>query len=274
MNTLVTPYPWQKKITERLQEQLNSPPQALCFSGAIGSGQEALAESFAQALLNTQQLEMHPDYLSISPEPGKSIGIDAVREIHDFCLIPTTQAQRKIVRLTSVESLTLPAQQAVLKTLEEPVIPTTFILTCAQPNKLLPTVRSRCQLIALPSVPYSEAKAWLNTQRLAISPDAYTLCDGGPLMIGTPEFETRQEAYRFLKESVTSKTDPLLAAKLFIKAEPLDVLTGFYYALMHSHQFALLDTCIALRKKYAENANLNWEMQLHSFLIEATHHAR
>jgi DNA polymerase-3 subunit delta' len=274
MKTLTPPYPWLAPLAARLQTQVDHPPQALCLVGVPGLGQASLADAFARAILACEHLSQHPDYLFIAPEPGKSIGIDQVRDMSAFCLIPPTYAPRKLVMIHALESMTLAAQQAFLKTLEEPVIPTTFIILCSQPNKLLPTVRSRCQLMALPTVPYADAKSWLAHQQIETTEALYALSDGAPLSMGTPAFESRAEAYRCLRTYLSKKSDFVDAAKPFLKADPFEVLTGFYYALVHEKQFALLDRCIALRQDYAENPNLHWEMQLTRFFIEAADHAR
>jgi hypothetical protein len=236
--------------------------------GTQAAGQDYLAQQFARSVLQTFDLDQHPDYLFVSPESTKSLGIDKIREVTAFCLIAPTRAHRKIVLIQPIEAMTLPAQQAFLKTLEEPVVPTTFILVCSQAHKLLPTLRSRCQVITLPSVPYIQAQSWLAERNQSLNSKGYALTDGAPLMALNPEFKDRQLAYEFLKQKQFA-ADTL---KSLAKAEPNDVLTGFYYALMHGRQFELLDKCIALRKLYADNANLNWEMQLNSFILEVQAH--
>lgn len=274
MKNLSIAYPWLAPLSARLQAQIAHPPQALCLVGVPGLGQAFLAEAFARAILACEDLSLHPDYLCIAPEPGKSIGIDQVRDMAAFCLIAPTYGSRKLVMIHALESMTLAAQQAFLKTLEEPVIPTTFLILCSQPNKLLPTVRSRCQLMTLPTVPYAMAKPWLDQHKIPSTEALYALSDGAPLSLSTPAFESRSEAYRCLRAYLSTQTDFVEAAKSFLKSDPLDVLTGFYYALMHEKQFKLLDRCIALRKKFAENPNLHWEMQLTRFFIEVAEHAR
>lgn len=266
--------PWLTHHDQRLKSQALNPPQAICLVGVEGLGQFTLAERFAQAVLATDNLSLHPDYLVIAPEEGKSIGINIVREIHDFCLIPTTRAKHKVVLIPSVDTMTLPAQQAFLKTLEEPVIPTCFILVSSQPQRLLPTLRSRCQVTHLPSIPYAQAKAWLQEQQLNITEEAYALTDGGPLLALNESFQHRQLAYDSLKQQLGRRSISADNIKQMNKSEPNDILTGFYYALMHEKKFELLDHCIALRKQYSENSNLNWEMQLTGFLLETQQHAR
>lgn len=261
-------YPWLQSI------MLPKEPQALCIAGVAGLGQVVLAEQWVRSWLNTDNIELHPDFLRITSEAGKSIGIDTIRDIHDFCLFPPTCAARKILLIDDADVMTQAAQQAFLKTLEEPVAPISFILLTTRLNQLLPTLRSRCQIIKIPSVAYSAAKSWFVDRKISVSPQDYVLTDGGPLMVLQPAFQERQAAYVLLTEILKNKI-PFDAEhiKKLVKADPLQVLAGFYYALMHQCQFALLDACITLRQQFSDNPNLNWDMQLNSFLIESKKHA-
>lgn len=260
-------YPWLQSTV------LPKTPQAVCIAGVSGLGQTELAEHFARALLSAKDLTIHPDILRLTPEPGKSIGIDTVRDIHEFCLLSSTRASRKVILIDDADAMTQAAQQAFLKTLEEPVVPVTFIVLTTRLNQLLPTLRSRCQIINIPSVSYQLAKPWFDQQKLMISSEDYALTDGAPLMVLQPAFQDRQAAYRLLTDVLQRKTPDVNIIKQLVKSEPLHVLAGFYYALMHQKQFKLLDACIALRQKYSQNPNLNWDMQLNGFLIESTIHA-
>lgn len=266
-------YPWLKSTYSQFDQFLEKPPQALCIVGVPGLGQASLAEHFAQKILNIADPTQHPDFLTIMPEKGKSIGIDAIREIHEFCIIAPTKAHRKILYLPVADAMTLPAQQAFLKTLEEPVIPTTFILISSHINKLLPTLRSRCQMVAIPSVSFEQAQPWFDSQQFKITPEDYALTDGAPLFTQEPCFNERVAAYLAIKQAVSKQCIDPDMLKQITKADPLNVLSGFYYALMHMNQFDALEKCIALRKKYADNANLNWGMQLNAFILEVQSHA-
>lgn len=259
--------PWLSTIETELMGRAGHPPQALCLVGVPGLGLQYLAERFARAVLSCTDLSLHPDYLKITPEAGKNVGIDTVREIQAYCVLPPTVAPRKVVHLQPIEALTLPAQQALLKTLEEPVASLSFILVCTAPHKILPTIRSRCQVLNVPAVPYSLAKTWVD-----VTEQEYALTSGGPLLLEESAFEDRRLAYRSLNWLLTQDKIPQEALKTLMKATPIDVLTGFYYALLHARSFDLLDRCTALLKNYAENANLNWEMNLTSFLIEVETH--
>ncbi len=91
-----------------------------------------------------------PDLLLISNQ--KSIGIDQIRNIKSFLSKKSWQAKKtKTVIIFQAEAMTNQAQNAFLKTLEEPPANSKIIITTNHKNALLPTILSRCQIIQLAS---------------------------------------------------------------------------------------------------------------------------
>lgn len=93
--------------------------------------------------------ENHPDVLTLSPNEKNVIPIDAIRALTGRLALKSTSGQRKIVRILQADRMNPAAQNALLKTLEEPSGETCFFLTAARPRSLLITVRSRCQRLQL-----------------------------------------------------------------------------------------------------------------------------
>ncbi|MFH1840966.1 MAG: hypothetical protein ABH807_02320 [Candidatus Shapirobacteria bacterium] len=91
----------------------------------------------------------HPDFLEIIGE--KSIGIEQIKEVRRFLILKPYSAKTKIILIREAEKLTLSAQNALLKTLEEPPPNSQIILETARPEVLLPTVLSRCQITKVES---------------------------------------------------------------------------------------------------------------------------
>jgi DNA polymerase-3 subunit delta' len=90
----------------------------------------------------------HPDVRLISPPSGKKdIKIDTVRELRNFIQLAPLTAQRKVAIVLDAHALTINAQNALLKTLEEPPARSLLLLVTHAPGTLLPTVRSRCQRV-------------------------------------------------------------------------------------------------------------------------------
>ena len=95
----------------------------------------------------------HPDVLLIEPNP--SITITQIRHLKLWLSRKPYQSKSKLALLLQAHTLTLPAQNALLKSLEEPPPDTIIILATNQPDTLIPTIHSRCQLINLesPTIP-------------------------------------------------------------------------------------------------------------------------
>lgn len=93
----------------------------------------------------------HPDLLRIRPEKG-IISIDAVRGVTRALSMAPLEAAVKIVHIEDAHAMRVQAQNALLKTLEEPPAYGLLVLTTPNARRLLPTIRSRCRLERLPMV--------------------------------------------------------------------------------------------------------------------------
>lgn len=110
--------------------------------------------NFGQKLKQGRGDLKHPDILLI--ESKNSIGIDQIRQLkHDFSVKPLA-ANFKISIIPQAENLTIPAQNAMLKILEEPPQDYLIFLSAPSKNQLLPTIISRCRLIHLQEKPELE----------------------------------------------------------------------------------------------------------------------
>jgi DNA polymerase III delta' subunit len=144
-------------------------PQSLIFAGPSGTGKRATAVAVAQALNCLKPREttkeradacgvcsacvriaraVHPDVLVVTPGDSGSIRIDDVRDIVDRAAYRPFEGRRRVVIVDEADALVPAAQNALLKTLEEPPPSSTFILVTARPDMLLATVRSRCIRLA------------------------------------------------------------------------------------------------------------------------------
>lgn len=133
---------------------------AIIVAGPEGSGKRAYAVKAAGALLCVQPeggrmcghcpscakalAGGHPDLIEVKPAKA-TLGVDDVRDVLAMLSQRPYEGGRRAVILHRAESMTPQAQNALLRTLEEPGR-TTFYLLCADVSVLLPTVRSRCQL--------------------------------------------------------------------------------------------------------------------------------
>lgn len=120
---------------------------ALGLVGAKGRGKFHLAKNIASELLKVDDMQQNPYCLIIDCE--KDSGIENVRSIKKFLdlRVPDNKDLNRCLILKSIQNLTLEAQNALLKTIEEPPKGTLIIATCDSLNLLRPTVVSRLQWI-------------------------------------------------------------------------------------------------------------------------------
>lgn len=172
-------HPWNESIWARLQQQGERMPHALLFAGAAGLGKRALAQAFIGARLCRQPTRTgfacgtcqgcrlyaagtHPDFLLMVPaEEGKAILIDQVRDLIEFLNLKPHTAASKFALVHPAEAMNKNAANALLKALEEPPPSGHIVLISAQPQALLPTVRSRCQRVEFRTPSTAAALAWL-----------------------------------------------------------------------------------------------------------------
>lgn len=115
--------------------------------GPDGIGKSPLAKSLAGLILDPDaETERHyVDITSVRPD-GKSIGVDEVRRIVGEANVMPFEGKRKVIIIYNAELLTVQAQNALLKTIEEPPFGVFFILLTKTLDDLLPTIRSRCAI--------------------------------------------------------------------------------------------------------------------------------
>ncbi|RVU86205.1 DNA polymerase III subunit delta' [Leucothrix sargassi] len=182
-------YPWQQNSWGHLTRVLGQGnfPHAILLAGPEHSGKHDFALALAQSLLCDSRAEnevacghcqscnifkagSHPDYTSISlAEKKTQIVVDQIRALNDFVYLSRSYQGSRVALISPVERLNINASNSLLKTLEEPPEQTVLILVTSNPSELLPTIKSRCQLLHLPQPSKAEAIEWLSTQELTHS---------------------------------------------------------------------------------------------------------
>ncbi len=171
--------PWQGANREHLLglHQRGQLPHALLLYGLAGTGISRFAAAIAQTLLcdsgagapcgkcHSCQLYNagnHPDLLWLAPErEGGLIKVDQVREVVSFGHASAQQGGYRVVIISPAEAMNANAANSLLKTLEEPGDKTLLLLVSHAAATVLPTVRSRCQQMAMAVPSPAEGKEWL-----------------------------------------------------------------------------------------------------------------
>lgn len=135
---------------------------AYMFEGIEGIGKETFANELAEILLETHHLENAPDCIRVKPD-GNSIKIAQIRNLQSEIVIKPHK-KYKIYIIDKAEKMTVEAQNALLKTLEEPPGYAIIILITNNKESLLPTIRSRCEVIKFTPIPFVEVKNYLICQ--------------------------------------------------------------------------------------------------------------
>ncbi len=171
---------------------------ALMFAGADGIGKRAVAMGYAAWLLCEAPTDdacgtcpscrlvaaaSHPDLQVVGiPAGKKEIGVDRARELKRFAQLRALHGRSKIIVIDDAQALNVSAQNALLKTLEEPPPSSQFILVVNNPDAMLPTVRSRCQRLAFAPLDATTVVEVLRANGLdaALADELAALCEGSP----------------------------------------------------------------------------------------------
>lgn len=251
-------FPWQEVAFSALAARSAAMPHALLLQGRAGIGKTVFARAFAAWLLcegprsDTHACGVceacrwfeqgnHPDFRQIEPEflsvlsgadtetaerskdPSKQIKIEQVRELQRFLAVGTHRAGRRIAIVRPAEAMNLATANALLKSLEEPPPATLFLLVSSQPARLLPTIRSRCQSVHLPTPDADTAAQWLEAQGLDEARAMLAHCGQAPLA-AIEAADQRPLRDRLLGQLARGEADPLTLADACGGAEPIQVI--------------------------------------------------
>ena len=164
---------------------------AYILTGEAGMGRKSIANAFAMTLLcekggsepcmschSCKQVMSgnHPDLIYVTHEKPGSIGVDDVREqINDTIMIRPYSSYYKIYIVDEAEKMTVQAQNALLKTIEEPPSYAVIILITTNQEAFLPTILSRCVQMKLKPLKDFTIKSYL-TQNLHVPEKDADIC--------------------------------------------------------------------------------------------------
>lgn len=156
------------RLDAQLRLLIENPPHGLLLAGPAGSGKQTLSQHLAASLLRTtpEKLLSHPYVLAIDPS-GDSISIDEIRSLQQFLKLKVPGQIEGIGRaiiITDAHRMRTEAQNALLKTLEEPPVDTVLILTTISADNLLPTITSRVTLVPVLPIGSQQANEYYSAQ--------------------------------------------------------------------------------------------------------------
>lgn len=229
--------------------------------GPQGSGKRTLARLLAAAILcqepNRPCLRCrvcrkvlggnHPDFITIDDPEKKTVTVDLIRQARADLYVQPNESDHKIYLFPRAQDMGMPGQNALLKVLEEPPAYGVFLLLTDNPDKLLPTVRSRCTELRL--------------QPLSPEP----LCDALSRKFPQASQETLRAAAQrsggFLGQA---------QALLEREAQPAPQTEALVRALAERNSLLLLETLVPMEKWKRDvlaQLLIGWEALLESALV-------
>lgn len=177
------PLPWQLQQWQMLLSQAEQGrlAHAYLFVGEEGLGKRQLAQQLARVLVckhrqagqtcdrcedcRLSDYGSHPDIMLVEAEENsRDIKIEQIRAVTEYSVRTSHAGGYKIIIIDQCHRMNASAANALLKTLEEPVAGTCLLLLSHLPGRLLPTLRSRCQRVVMPTPPMGLVADWLCQQ--------------------------------------------------------------------------------------------------------------
>lgn len=225
----------------------NRVSHAYILNGERGSGKKMLANLFAMTLLcetgdnepcgkchSCKQAESgnHPDIIRVTHEKPNSISVDDIRtQVNNTVDIKPYQGPYKVYIIPQADMMTPQAQNAILKTIEEPPSYAVFLLLTENAETLLPTINSRCIMLKLRNIKDTLIKKYL-MENLEIPDYKADMCTafaqgnmGRAIMLANSDHfnEIREEAVQLLKHINEMELNEIVAAVKNISVYKLEI---------------------------------------------------
>lgn len=236
-------------IKEHFQKAIEAQKvsHAYILAGEAGMGRKSLANAFVLTLLCEKGKSQpcmechackqvlsgnHPDLIYVRHEKPNSIGVDDIRDqINDTIMIRPYSSYYKIYIVDEAEKMTVQAQNALLKTIEEPPSYAVILLLTTNPDGFLPTILSRCVQLKLRPLPDFVVKSYLTESMGVPSSEAelYAAFSRGNLgkaikLAGSEEFRLMyDEVLHLLKHMKDMDISELLDYIRKLKEDSLDI---------------------------------------------------
>ncbi|GAC14842.1 DNA polymerase III subunit delta' [Aliiglaciecola lipolytica] len=287
-------YPWLNGTFRQLAQraQRNSLHHALLVQGPSGIGKTFFCDALTKSLLCKKQenepcgtcqscqlfnAQSHPDLHRIASD--KQLGVDLVREAIQKLTSTAHLSGNKVLIIERADSMTESAANALLKTLEEPTGDTYLFLISAHPERLLPTIISRCEKVNISAPSFDECKQWLSSQNIAgVTDDIIRIYGHCPLTI-ISQLENQQSTNyadfcHSMEEMKRGKMSALVLAEKWQKESDQIVLWLQYElrqiaaANIHNSLFWQIENKLKLATVSLQNPGVNRILVLTGLLLD------
>lgn len=172
-----------EQTARAIKRQLAHPANSLILHGPKGVGKDYVAEHLARQLLSIAKLDADMHYVRIDPSDKGSISIESIRQVVDFLRLKVPGANntiQRVVHISSADTMTIEAQNALLKTLEEPPADTVLLLCVSDLQQILSTILSRSQQLRIEVPSFAQIRAGMQPNNVALFDRNIQLSGGLP----------------------------------------------------------------------------------------------
>ena len=182
-----------QKVKKILQDIIDNKKysHSYLFTGIEGIGKFQFAKEFAKNILCENEdacnicksclefnSENHPDFYKIDVIDGSTIKIDQIKKMQEKIIEKPIISKKKVYIINNADLMVIPAQNCLLKTLEEPPQYVTIILVTANEGKILSTIKSRCVLVNFNPINKDELSEYIKDKGLDNSKELMDIYEG------------------------------------------------------------------------------------------------
>lgn len=252
MDLLINP-----STSAQIDSFAENPSHSLIIGGPFGAGKPSLTKLIIGRVINSP-LSTAPYFLHITSD-NHTISIAAIRRVRTFLNLKTTgkTAIRRAVLIEDADTMTTEAQNALLKILEEPPEDTIIVLTVTRPNKLLPTVYSRCQVLSVSPIDLESATNYFKSPASDVT-KAFHISGGQPgLMSSILDSSVEHDLKTAINTAKKLVAEPLFERLTNVEnlSKDKDALPTLVYALKRIYRAILEQSAAKNNEKELKQAH-------------------
>lgn len=298
-------YPWQQGAWQHIASLIERDrlPHGIMLAGPAEIGKADFASALAQRLLchapeegspcrrcKSCQLfdaRSHPDFFMLAPEEdGKAIKVDQVRHSKEFANRTASVAQGRVIVVNPADAMNLNAANAFLKILEEPGEGVVIVMVAHQLLRILPTIRSRCQILSMPLADEKIVGPWLREKYADLDLELILALSGGRPLRAKRFLETdlKDQLQRFqevVDQIASGKMSPIEGAQFCQVLHKELAIEWFQYRVYAQIQdcaggefasssifFGFLDRLNLVKRRLLSSANPNLQLLWEELLMD------